>query len=48
MSDPVRLISVETLRNPLSYAPEQIRKAYDVAYCLNRGTFVLCDQPLRS
>lgn len=41
------MVSVETLRNPLSYAPEQIRKAYDVAYALNRGKFVLTTPPAR-
>lgn len=44
---PVRLVSVETLRNPLTYAPEQIRKAYDVAYALNRGKFILAIRPAR-
>lgn len=42
---PVRVVSVETLRNPTTYAPDQIRRAYDVAYCLNRGKFVLCENP---
>ena len=38
-------VAIETIGDPRFYEPAQIRRAFDIAYALGRGRFVLAEMP---
>ena len=44
---PIPGVHVATLKLPQNYAPEQIERAVEIAFHLQRGKFVLAEPPER-
>jgi hypothetical protein len=43
----IKGVMIETLANPARYTSAQLDRACAIAYAINRGRFILCEEPQR-
>jgi hypothetical protein len=43
----IKGVMIETLAKPQKYTAEQLDRAVAIAYAINRGKFLLCEEPQR-